>query len=98
MTHYLRFPDESAGMAAIAAAGFTFTDDSGETKVQTASHSHALDVIGPIYVGGKWDPETGEVIEAPTLLEGWHFNFIGDLPEAWEPCVVTPLQPARVFA
>lgn len=98
MTHYLRFPDEAAGMAAIATAGFTFTDNNGETKVQTASHTHALDVIGPIYIGGKWDAETGEVIEPPVLLDGWHFNFIGELPEAWEPYAVSPAQPVRIFA
>jgi hypothetical protein len=98
MTHYLRFPDEATGMAALVAAGFTATDDDGNTTVVTASHSHALDVIGQIYVGGEWDAETGEVITQPTLLDGWHCNFIGELPEEWGGYVVTPEQPVRVFA
>lgn len=97
-THYLRFPDEATGMAALAAAGFTTTDENGATVVITASHSHALDLIGPLWIGGKYDPETCEVIEPPTLLEGWHVNFIGPLPEGWEQYAVMPKRPARVFA
>ena len=33
-----------------------------------------------------------------TLLDGWHVNFIGELPEAWEDYVVEPKRPRRVFA
>lgn len=40
MTHYLRFPDESTGMAALDAAGL-LTEDGAPL---TASHTHALDV------------------------------------------------------
>lgn len=93
MTHYLRFPDEPTGMAALDAAGLLAEDG---TPI-TASHTHALDVIGLIYEGGTHDPETGEVITPPTLLPGWHVNFIGVLPESWLQYVVTPLQPYRVF-
>jgi hypothetical protein len=84
-THYLRFPDEPTGMAALAAAGFTATDEDGATVVVTASHSHALDVIGPLWIGG-------------ILLEGWYVNFIGTLPDDWQQYVVAPKRPARVFA
>ena len=96
-TYYLRFPDESTGMAALDAAGFTATDEDGTTVVLTTSHTHAIDVVGSIYVGGEVDPETGEVITPPELLDGWHVNFIGELPEAWEEYVVTPKHPARIF-
>ena len=85
ITYYLRFPDEATGMAALAAAGFTATDEDGATVVITASHSHALDVIGPLWIGG-------------ILLEGWHVNFIGTLPDDWQQYVVMPKRPARVFA
>ena len=44
MTHHLRFPDEATGMAALAAADLLNED--GEPI--TASHAHALDVIGTI--------------------------------------------------
>jgi hypothetical protein len=94
MTHYLRFSDKTTGMAALEAANLL--DEDG-TPI-TASHNHALDVIGPIYVGGKWDIETGEVITPSTLLDGWHCNYIGELPAEWESYVVTPEQPVRVFA
>lgn len=40
MTHYLRFPDEKTGMAALDAAGLLNEDG----VPLTASHTHALDV------------------------------------------------------
>jgi hypothetical protein len=98
MTHYLRFPDESTGMAALDAAGLTTTNDDGDTVVITASHTHALDCVGPIYRGGTYDPDTGEVITPPTLLSGWHVNYIGELPEEWDAYLVEPKHPSRVFA
>jgi hypothetical protein len=93
MTHYIRFPDEATALAALAAAGLLNED--GEPI--TASHSHALDLIGPLWVGGRWDEE-GEQIEAPVLLEGWHANYIGELPDGWEQYLVMPRRPRRVFA
>ena len=41
---YFRFPDEATGMAALGAAGL-LTEDG---EFITASHAHALDVIGDI--------------------------------------------------
>lgn len=94
MTHYLRFPDKPTGMAALDAAGL-LTEDGAPL---TASHTHALDCIGSISIGGTCDPETGDVITPPTLLPGWHVNYIGDLPDGWDAYLVTPEQPVRVFA
>jgi hypothetical protein len=91
---FFRFPDEATGMAALEAAGL-LTEDGDPL---TASHTHALDVIGTISIGGEYDPETGDVIVAPTVLDGWHINYIGELPEGWEGFVVTPVEPVRVFA
>lgn len=94
MTHYLRFPDEIAATAALDAAGLLDTDG----NPITASHTHALDVIGLIAIGGTYDPETGEVITPPTPLPGWHINYSGDLPDGWDVYTVTPEQPVRVWA
>jgi hypothetical protein len=94
MTHYLRFPDAVSGMTALDNAGLL---DDGLNPI-TASHTHALDVIGTISIGGEYDPETGEVLAPPTVLDGWHVNYIGELPEGWDAYVVSPEQPVRVFA
>jgi hypothetical protein len=91
---FFRFPDEATGMAALEAAGL-LTEDGDPI---TASHTHALDVIGTISIGGEYDPETGEVLVPPTLLDGWHCNYVGDLPDGWEEYVVRPENPVRVFA
>ena len=93
MTHYLRFPDEATGTAALDGASL-LTEEGAPI---TASHSHALDVIGPISIGGTYNPETGDVITPPTLLPGWHLNYIGELPDGWEQYVVTPEVPVRVW-
>jgi len=93
MTHFIRFPDSVIGTAALDAAGLLDTD--GNPIV--ASHTHALDVVGPIYEGGVYDSDTGEVITPPTLLDGWHVNYVGDLPDGWDAYIVTPESPIRVF-
>jgi hypothetical protein len=90
---FFRFPDEATGMAALDAAGL-LTEDGDPI---TASHTHALDVIGTISIGGEYDDE-GEVLVPPALLDGWHLNYIGELPYGWEEYVVRPEQPVRVFA
>lgn len=94
MTHYLRFPNEKAGMAALDAAGL-LTEDGDPL---TASHTHALDIVATITRGGAYNPETGEQLTPPTALSGWHVNYIGDLPDGWDAYLVTPEQPVRVWA
>lgn len=93
MTHYIRFSSQATGIAALEAAGL-LTEDGFPI---TASHTHALDVIGAIVRGGEWDPETGEVITPPTVLDGWHVNYMGELPEGWAEYAVSPEQPVRVW-
>jgi hypothetical protein len=98
MTHYLRFPDEATGMAALDAAGLLMLDpDTNKQQPILASHHHALDIVGPIYIGGSWDDD-GNTLEPPTLLPGWHVNLIGDLPDGWDAYLVAPRNPRRVFA
>ena len=95
---FFRFPDEETGWQKLAEAGLTTISEDDKLMPITASHHHALDVIGPIYTGGSYDPETGDVIEPPVLLEGWHINYIGPLPDGWEQYAVHPKRPKRVFA
>jgi hypothetical protein len=94
MTHFLRFPDETTGLAALDAAGLLDAD--GNPLI--ASHTHALDLIGLISIGGTYDPDTGDVITPPTLLSGWHCNYSGELPDGWDQYLVTPEQPVRMWA
>ena len=93
--YFLRFPDSATGLAALAAADLL---DPESAFPITASLTHALDVIGPISRGGSWDPETGEALVPPTVLDGWHCNYQGELPDGWAQYVVTPQNPARVWA
>ena len=98
---FFRFADEAAWLTAARNAGFmtTVTDEEGnETEqLQAYTHTHAIDVVGVIKVGGKWDEEGNETV-APTLLEGFHINYVGDLPTGWDALEVTPENPYRVFA
>ena len=92
-----RFPDEATGMDAIKTAGFAVMDEDGIVHLITASHNHALDVVGTISRGGEWD-EDGNMITPPKVLEGWHINYRGVVPDEWLQYAVWPEQPARVFA
>jgi hypothetical protein len=92
-----RFPDEATGMAALAAAGLRFMDEDGNQQFITASHTHSLDVIGTITRGGEWDDE-GNVITPPEVLDGWHLNYQGELPDGWEEFAVYPANPVRKWA
>ena len=93
MTHFLRFPDESTWTAAATEAGFIVDD-----TLAAYTHDRAIDVVGTITRGGEYDPETGVVIVAPEVLDGWHVNFAGELPDGWDEYVVSPEQPVRVWA
>jgi hypothetical protein len=91
--NFLRFPDESAWTAAATEAGFLIDD-----TLTAYTHGHAIDVVGTITRGGEYDPETGDVIVAPEVLDGWHVNFAGVLPDGWDDYLVEPANPYRVFA
>ena len=91
---FFRFPDEAAGLDALDEANLLNEDG----EYITSSADHALDVIGEIYRGGEWDYETGEVIIPPTLLDGWHVNYQGVLPDGWNVYAVYPANPVRVWA
>lgn len=91
MMHFLRFESEDIALQYFKTAGF-FVDDS----LILCTHDYSIDVIGQIIRGGEWD-ENGNIITPPVVLDGWHVNFMGALPEAWEPFLVSPKNPVRVF-
>ena len=93
MTQFLRFPDADTWLAAATEAGFVADD-----TLAAYTHDRAIDVVGTITRGGEYDPEAGEVLVPPTVIDGWHCNYVGELPDGWEQYVVSPEQPVRVFA
>ena len=94
---FFKFADEAAWLTAARAAGFMGTDEEGNEILVQYTHDRAIDVIGTITEGGEWDDEGNEIV-APTVLSGWHVNYLGDLPTGWESYEVTPSTPYRVFA
>jgi hypothetical protein len=99
MTYFLRFTDEATWISAATEAGFfSEPDEDGNTALAAYTNDRAIDVVGVITRGGEWDYETGEVIVAPTVLDGWHVNFQGVLPDGWDEFLVEPANPYRVFA
>jgi hypothetical protein len=90
--NFLRFPDESAWTAAATEAGFLIDD-----TLTAYTHDRAIDVVGAITRGGEWDDE-GNVITPPEVLDGWHVNYVGNLPDGWEEFAVYPANPVRVWA
>ena len=94
---FFKFTDEAAWLTAARAAGFMGTDEEGDEVLVQYTHDRAIDVIGTITEGGEWDEDGNEIV-APTVLSGWHVNYIGDLPTGWESYEVTPSTPYRVFA
>ena len=92
--HCFRFQSRTHFRTLAAAEGLITADD----ELITASHTHAIDEIGTITRGGTYDPETGEVITPPIPRSGWHVNYAGEPPEAWQQYLVTPQHPVRVWA
>lgn len=99
MTHFLRFADKAAAMAAIDAAGFVQHDPAGAAHIIRDTHAYSLDPIGVIYNNDAViDPGTGEVTTPATQKPGWHANLKGQLPDGWDQYLVLPANPYCVFA
>ena len=94
---FFKFTDEAAWLTAARAAGFMGTDEEGNEILIKYTHNRAIDVIGTIIEGGERDEDGNEIV-APTVLSGWHVNYLGELPTGWESYEVTPSTPYRVFA
>lgn len=101
-TYFLKFPDEATAQTALAAAGI-YVEPIGNNPgyYRQADVGWAFDPIGTITEGGVYDQVTGEELVPPTVLDGWHANYIGDtVPDAISAYVLTPAPttPYRVFA
>ena len=98
---FFRFTDEASWLTAARDAGFlvTVTDEENVDSevLQAYTRDHAIDVIGTITEGGEWDEDGNETVP-PTILPGWHVNFLGALPEGWDAFKVKPASPHRVWA
>ena len=94
MTTFLKFPDEATAKTVLA----DYLSEEGEWI--TDSHTHSLDPVGVIYrpTGAMLPDENG--IEYPEMapVEGWHVNFLGELPVTANDYIVYPTTPSRVFA
>ena len=88
-----KFPTRAQFRTLAAAEGLVTADD----ELITASHAFAIDEVGTITKGGECNPETGEVITPSKVLSGWHVNYIGEPPEAWQQYLVVVNTPNRVF-
>lgn len=102
MTYFLKFTDEAEAQTALEAAGIYVPPiGNNEGYYRQADIGWAFDPIGTIAEGGVYDIETGEELVPPTVLDGWHANYIGDnVPDAISAYALTPAPatPYRVFA
>jgi len=81
ITYFLRFADEAEAQTALAAAHI-YVEPIGNNPgyYKQAEIGRAFDPIGTITEGGVYDQETGEELVAPTVLDGWHANYISEAP------------------
>jgi len=87
-----RFNSRNQFRTLAAGEGLITEDD----ELITASHTFAIDEIGLLYEGGTYDAD-GEVITPPVELPGWHVNYAGEPPEAWDQYLVVVNSASRIF-
>jgi hypothetical protein len=87
-----RFNSRNQFRTLAAAEGLLTEDD----ELITASHTHSLDEIGTLYKGGTYDAE-GVVITPPVALPGWHVNYAGEPPEAWDAHLIIVNSASHIF-
>jgi len=101
MDLYLKAASKDDLDAALDAAGLMTTDEDGNKVYVSASHHHALDVIGVLYTRGEWDAEAEAWKVKPEPKEGYHANVRTDDPNiiaVLEALRVYPVTPDRVWA
>ena len=99
-TKYLRFENEAAWREAAIEAGILKQID-GQDQWMFYTQDWAVDVIGSIFEGGKWDPETGKEITPRTQIPGFHVNvkWLKEVPatRAVAATISKPNTPYRIF-
>jgi len=93
-----RFPSQAAFRTLAAAEGLVVAAEDGTERLRTADHGWAIDEVGTLYSGGTYDPTTGEVLDPPIAVDGWHINTVGLAPEAWDGFLVIVNRARRTFA
>lgn len=101
-TYFLKFPDEATAQTALETAGiYVAPIGNNPGYYKQADIGWAFDLIGTITEGGVYDIETGEELTPPTILDGWHANYIGELlPDSLTAYNLNPAPttPYRIFA
>lgn len=102
ITYFLKFPDEATAQSCLTDAGI-YVEPIGNNPgyYKQAGIGWAFDPIGTITEGGVYDQVTGDELVPPTVLDGWHANYIGDsLPQELVSFKLdsAPATPYRVFA
>jgi hypothetical protein len=93
-----RFPSQAVFRTLAAAEGLIVTAEDGTEILRTADHGWALDEVGLLYSGGTYDPTTGEALDPPIALDGWHINTVGLAPEAWDEFLCIVNRARRIFS
>jgi hypothetical protein len=98
-TYFLRFTDETAAQAALETAGIYIPPiGNNPGYYKQADIGWAFDPIGTISEGGVYDIETGEELTPPIIIDGWHANMAGNIPEELKEYIIpAPSTPHRVF-
>ena len=100
---YLKFESESQAQEILYTQHAAQLDDAGNiiTEAHTTQNFQNTDIIGEIYNSDGVYDEAGEVVQAPTLIPGWHVNVRltpDESSETLEPFRVSPTTPRRVWA
>ncbi|MCF0075444.1 hypothetical protein LZD49_33505 [Dyadobacter sp. CY261] len=89
MSHYIRFPTKQVMDKAL-------TPYKNEEGIICSGEGYSIDVIGQITIPAKYN---GEIIIEPAItLDGWHVNWLGDLPDNFVSYEVFPEHPVRIWA
>lgn len=88
---YWRFATEQEAISALVKAKIIASG----TTVATVG---ALDIIGTICYGGKFDYEARRLISPPLAYSGYHVNYRGPVVASLAKYRVFPSSPSRRFA